>query len=126
MPINFLKDLLTKTDKSKINLTPDQLQAELLDTNTVLVDIRESEELLSSGRIQGSINVSFGSLRSAADKKHPKYNHQFDVNNRIILYCTSGGRSSAALVLLKHLGFKNLAHLDGGLVAWRESGKNVM
>jgi rhodanese-related sulfurtransferase len=40
----------------------------------------------------------------------------------LILYCASGGRSALAVQSLQNMGFKNIAHVDGGIKAWKEAG----
>ncbi|MBX9784532.1 MAG: hypothetical protein K2X48_14680 [Chitinophagaceae bacterium] len=44
----------------------------------------------------------------------------------MILHCTSGGRSALATATLKQMGYKNVAHLDGGIKAWKEAGMPVV
>ncbi|MBK7935980.1 MAG: rhodanese-like domain-containing protein [Lewinellaceae bacterium] len=42
-----------------------------------------------------------------------------------MVYCAAGSRSSSAAEQLKKMGFKNVYDLDGGMTAWRETGKKV-
>ncbi len=53
-------------------------------------------------------------------------NQNLKKTRRIILYCASGGRSALAVTTLKEMGFTNVAHLDGGLKAWKDSGKPIV
>jgi rhodanese-related sulfurtransferase len=51
----------------------------------------------------------------------------FDVSRlphdrRIVLCCQSGARSTRALSQLEAAGFHDVAHLDGGLGAWKSAG----
>ena len=39
----------------------------------------------------------------------------------VILQCRSGKRSAQAVMLLEQEGFTNLANLQGGILAWKES-----
>jgi rhodanese-related sulfurtransferase len=50
---------------------------------------------------------------------------EFDPARRTILYCASGGRSALAAEALQSLGYQRVAHLDGGLKAWREAGFSI-
>jgi rhodanese-related sulfurtransferase len=117
---------LVKEAKQQIgNLTPQQVQEELSKGNVTLIDIRESEELKQNGKIAGSVNAPRGMLEFYADPSLPYHKPEFDKNSRIILHCASGGRSALAAVTLKQMGYENVAHMDGGLKAWKESGLPV-
>ncbi|MVZ63156.1 rhodanese-like domain-containing protein [Sphingobacterium humi] len=39
----------------------------------------------------------------------------------VIVQCRSGKRSAQAVMLLEQQGFTNLANLQGGILAWKES-----
>lgn len=112
--------------KSRIqNLTPTEVQAELGRNGTVLVDIREANELAENGLIPGAVHAPRGMLEFYADPTTPYYRAEFDPERRIILACASGGRSALAADRLRQMGFANVAHLDGGLKAWKEQGLPV-
>ena len=114
---------LVKEAKLKIEgLSPEQVSDELLDKNTVLIDIRESEELKQNGKISGSVHAPRGMLEFYADETLPYHKPEFDKNKRLILHCASGGRSALATATLKEMGFTNVAHLDGGIKAWKDAG----
>ena len=40
----------------------------------------------------------------------------------VIVHCESGGRSSAALEILKKNGFSKYFNLNGGIAAWQQAG----
>ncbi len=114
---------LVKEAKQQIeNLTPQQVSQELSGGNVVLIDIREAEELKQNGKIAQSVHASRGMLEFYADPSLPYYKPEFDKSKRIILQCASGGRSALAAVTLQQMGYENVAHLDGGLKAWKEAG----
>ncbi|MBX2963085.1 MAG: rhodanese-like domain-containing protein [Cyclobacteriaceae bacterium] len=120
------KELVAEAKKQIENLTPQQVQDELAKGNAVLIDLRESEELKQSGRIEGAVHAPRGMLEFYADPSMPYYKPEFDKSKRIILHCASGGRSALAAATLKEMGYTNVAHLDGGLKAWKDSGKPVV
>lgn len=120
------KELVAEAKSQIENLTPQQVQEELARGNVILIDVRESEELKQNGRIEGAIHAPRGMLEFYADPDMPYYKPAFDKTKRIILHCASGGRSALAVATLKDMGFTNVAHLDGGLKAWKESGKPVV
>lgn len=112
--------------KSKVeNLSPDQVAAELASGEAVLVDLRDSEEREQNGILAGAIHVPRGMLEFRADPSSPYHNEAFDRGRRIILHCASGGRSALGAQTLAQMGYENVAHLDGGLKAWKEQGKPV-
>jgi rhodanese-related sulfurtransferase len=43
----------------------------------------------------------------------------------MILHCASGGRSALAARTLQEMGYRDVAHLDGGLNAWKEAGQPI-
>lgn len=48
----------------------------------------------------------------------PKRLHELDKNQRVIIHCRSGGRSTRATQFLMQQGFKNVSNLKGGIIAW--------
>ena len=119
-------DLVQKAKQEVENLSPEQLRDELKDPKVVLVDIREAEELAQNGKIQGSVHAPRGMLEFYADPSLPYHKPEFDEQKRIVLHCASGGRSALAAKTLKEMGYSNIAHLDGGLKAWKEKGMPVV
>ncbi|WP_407524444.1 rhodanese-like domain-containing protein [Lacibacter sp. MH-610] len=114
---------LVKEAKQQIeNLTPQQVVEELSKGNVLLVDIRDAEELKQNGKIAHSLHASRGMLEFYADASMPYHKPEFDKSRRIILHCASGGRSALAAVTLKEMGYEQVAHMDGGLKAWKEAG----
>ena len=115
-------DLVADAKKNVENLTPEQVAAELESGDAVLVDIREPQER-ESAAIPGSISAPRGMLEFYADPSLPYHKPEFDPQKRIILHCASGGRSALGAATLKEMGYDNVAHLDGGIKAWQESGR---
>ena len=66
--------------------------------------------------------VEPGMLEFYADPTSPYHRPEFDPERRVILHCASGGRSALAAATLQQMGYRNVAHLDGGLRAWKEQG----
>ena len=118
-------DLVTEAKQQIENLTPAQVKEELDSGNAILIDIRESEELKQNGSIPGAVHAPRGMLEFYADSALPYHKPEFDKDKRIILHCASGGRSALAAATLKQMGYDKVAHLDGGLKAWKESGMPV-
>ena len=45
---------------------------------------------------------------------------------KLVLYCALGWRSALATKTLVDMGFKNVAHVDGGFDALKQSGLKVV
>ncbi|MFI7416391.1 rhodanese-like domain-containing protein [Nonomuraea sp. NPDC049684] len=100
--------------------------AEALESGPVtLIDLREPGEVAREGRIPGSVLAPRGMLEFWADPVNPHHRPEFDPAATTILYCASGGRSALAALALRELGYAGVAHLDGGLNAWKEHGRPV-
>lgn len=106
------------------NLTVEQVAAEV-QAGALLVDLRESEERREEGVIPGAVHMPRGMLEFYADPTLPYHRPELTPDRRIILHCSLGGRSALAADLLQQMGYRNVAHLDGGLLAWKEAGMPV-
>jgi rhodanese-related sulfurtransferase len=118
-------DLVAAAKRRTENLSPDAVAAELEAGNAVLIDLREPEERATTGTIPGAIHAPRGMLEFYADPASSYHRPEFDPSQRTILHCASGGRSALAADTLKQLGYTNVAHLEGGITAWKESGHAV-
>lgn len=113
---------LVAAAKSRVeNLTPDQTAQEAAG-DAVLIDLRESAELRNDGMIEGAVHAPRGMLEFWADPDGPYHRPEFDPQRRTVLYCASGGRSALAAQTLAELGYTDVAHLDGGIKAWKHAG----
>ena len=75
-----------------------------------MVDVREKDEAASDGVIEGVEVVPMGTVDEASkawDKEIP-----------VITICRSGRRSGRVALELEKLGFKRIASMRGGMVAW--------
>lgn len=93
------------------NLNADQFKDRVSQKSKVLlVDVREPHEF-KAGHIPSAVNIPLSQLNSRIKEISPK--------NEVLLYCRSGMRSKQAGKILKKHGYSNLAHLRGGITAWR-------
>jgi rhodanese-related sulfurtransferase len=93
------------------SINADQLQNELKSNrNHVLIDVREPGEV-KQGYIPGAINIPLSQLQQRAG--------EIPSDRSVYLYCRSGMRSKQAAKLLAKRGYQNLAHMQGGIMAWR-------
>ncbi len=99
-----------------------RMQAE---PNTLMVDVRDAQDLSGTGIIPGAQNVSLGTLPLRADQDLPAELRNPELQDRdrpIITTCGGGGQASLAAKLLKDMGFKNVSILEGGTNGWKQAG----
>ena len=95
------------------------------ESNTLMVDVRDAQDLSGTGIIPGAINVSLGTLPLRADQELPESFRNADLQDRerpIITTCGGGGQASLAAKILKDMGFKNVSILEGGTNGWKQAG----
>jgi rhodanese-related sulfurtransferase len=93
----------------------------LEDETVAFVDIRDLPEVERDGKIPGAVHASRGMLEFHADPESPYHKDVFASGKRILLYCASGGRSALAAQRLQEMGFDHVAHMGGGIKAWKEA-----
>lgn len=98
-----------------------QLQAD----DVVFIDIRDLPELERDGKIPGAVHASRGMLEFYADPESPYHKDVFASDKKLVLYCASGGRSALATQQLQAMGLTHVAHVGGGIKAWKEANGPV-
>ena len=98
------------------------------DGKCTLIDIRDIRELWNEGGIEKAIHIPRGMLEFWLDPVSPYYKKEKyeDKNKKIILFCAGGMRSALATKTLKDMGDENIAHIEGGFAAMRDSGFNIV
>jgi rhodanese-related sulfurtransferase len=91
----------------------------------VFIDLRDLPELERDGKIPGAIHASRGMLEFHADPESPYHKDVFASGKTLLLYCASGGRSALAARRLQEMGLTHVAHVGGGLKAWKEANGPV-
>ena len=83
--------------------------------NCNLIDIRESNELEKTGRVEGASHIPRGMLEVYLDPNSPIFqNGKIDQNKEFVLFCAGGVRSALAAKSLKEMGYQKVSHIDGG------------
>ena len=93
--------------------------------DVVIIDLRDVRERKREGYIANSVHVPRGMLEFWVDPDSPYYKEMFTTDRRMILHCSLGWRSALATKTLQDMGFTNVAHIGGGLKAWKEEGGAV-
>lgn len=125
MPIKKAADLVADAKQRVQNLSPQEVAEELSGGDAVLIDLRDTAERQQNGSIPAAVHASRGLLEFYADPSSPYHRPEFDPDRRLILHCASGGRSALAARTLQDMGYENVAHLDGGINAWKEAGQPI-
>jgi CRP-like cAMP-binding protein len=92
--------------KPSLNSVTYNQATKLTREGAVWLDVRFADEHEASG-IRGSTNLPLNTLRGKV--------HELDTEKRYVVYCDSGGRSSAGAFLLLQRGF-NACYVAGGLI----------
>lgn len=84
-----------------------------LDKNTIIVDMRNHYEY-EVGHFENAIEIPSDTFREQLPMAVDMLRDKKDAN--IIMYCTGGIRCEKASAYMKHNGFKNVFHLEGGII----------
>ena len=127
MNIKSSQQLVEEAQKSIETLNSDEIKR-LLDNNEItLIDVRDIRELWKEGTIENSKHIPRGMLEFWLDPKSTYYqNNKIQNIKKMVLFCALGWRSALATKSLVEMGFKNVAHVDGGFDALKKSGLKVV
>jgi len=107
-------------------LSPQDAQKKMQeDSNVVVVDVREAEDLAATGVVPGAVNIPLGMLPLRADTELPENLRDSRLQDRstpVITTCGGGGQAALAAKTLKDMGFTNVSMIDGGTRGWKEAG----
>src|SRR5688500_3008747 len=78
-----------------------------------IIDVREFPEF-AAGHIASARLVPLGELDA--------HSNELDQNTPVVCVCRSGKRSAQAASKLLARGFRDVAQLEGGLIAWEQNG----
>lgn len=90
------------------------------DPNTVLLDMRNHYEY-EVGHFDGALEVPSDTFRDQLPMAVDMLKEQKD--KTVIMYCTGGIRCEKASAYMLHAGFKNVFHLEGGIIHYANQVK---
>ncbi len=125
MTVRSAKEMVAEANAAVDSLTATQAVALAGDPGVVFVDVREASEREKTGAVRGAVNAPRAFLEFLADPASERHLPPLSPDNRLVLFCASGGRSALAAKTLKDMGFKNVAHVMGGFPAWTQAGGPV-
>ncbi len=119
-----LKQMMQAANAAVPRITAAQAREMVAQGNALLVDVRETQEVETSGKAAGAVHVSRGLLEFRADPDSPSHDKRFARDKNVILYCGSGGRAALAGKLLNDMGYARVYNL-GGFKDWADAGGEV-
>lgn len=105
--------------QNKSNVKTDEFDKAIKMKGIQLLDVRRPAEY-EEGHIKGS---TLANWEDKADFE--KHTQHLDKNKPVYVYCRSGKRSGAAADFLSENGFTNVINLEGGILEWKQEGKEV-
>ena len=127
MNIKSSQTLVEEAKKSIETLNSEKVRQLIEKKEITLVDIRDIRELWKEGTIESSKHIPRGMLEFWLDPESSYYktNKVQDIK-KMVLFCALGFRSALATKSLVDMGFKNVAHVEGGFDALKNSGLKVV
>ena len=127
MSIKSSKTLVEEAQKKIQTLTPIEVKSLIEKKEITLIDVRDIRELWKEGTIEDSRHIPRGMLEFWLDPSSSYYkeNKIKDIK-KMVLFCALGWRSALATKSLVEMGFKNVAHVDGGFDALKKNGLIVV
>ena len=110
----LINSLFAEKLRGYSSVTPTQTTQMINHENAIILDVREMKEY-SSGHIVNSVHIPLSNLKTRISELD-KYKNQ-----KIIVSCRSGNRSSQACASLKKEGFEEVFNLSGGIMAWENA-----
>ncbi len=99
-----------------------QMNELLNDSNTIVVDMRNHYEY-EVGHFENALEIPSDTFREQLPMAVAMLEEEKDKN--IIMYCTGGIRCEKASAYMLHNGFKNVFHLEGGIINYAQQVKDA-
>jgi rhodanese-related sulfurtransferase len=113
-------DLLAQARQRIGRVEPDELQG-VAEAGGLIIDIRPAAQRADEGELAGAVvierNVLEWRLDPSGDHRIPEVT---DHDRTVVVVCSQGYASSLAADSLRQLGYRNVADLAGGYLAWLE------
>ena len=127
MNIKSSQTLVEEALKSIETLSSSEVKSLYEKKEISLIDVRDIRELWKEGTIENSKHIPRGMLEFWLDPESSYYKeNKIKDMKKMVLFCALGWRSALATKSLVDMGFKNVAHVDGGFDALKKSGIKVI
>ncbi len=126
MNIKSSQKLVEEALKSIETLDSIQVKKLVENNEITLIDVRDIREIWKEGTIENSKHIPRGMIEFWLDPESTYYKSKSIKNlKKMVLFCALGLRSALATKSLVDMGFKNVAHVEGGFDALKKSGLKV-
>ena len=127
MNIKSSQTLVAEALKNIETLNPEKVKVLQENKEVTLIDVRDIRELWKEGTIENSVHIPRGMLEFWLDPESSYFKaNKMKKVNKMVLYCALGLRSALATKSLVDMGFKNVAHVEGGFDAMKKSGFKIV
>ncbi|RNF10874.1 Heat shock protein 67Bb [Trypanosoma rangeli] len=118
-----MQQLLTYEDMKTV--VESKLQGQLHGTH--LIDVRDEEEVESTGMIPGAVNVPLDQLEAALKSDPEEFQKNYAIpkppqDDKLVVYCLSGKRAEKGEKLARECGYTKTAVYPG---SWNEWSKHA-
>ncbi|MGC4035029.1 MAG: rhodanese-related sulfurtransferase [Chitinophagaceae bacterium] len=103
-------------------VTPSQMNAIMKQKDTIVIDMRNHYEY-EVGHFENAVEIPSDTFREQLPMAVEMMKDNKDKN--IIMYCTGGIRCEKASAYMLHNGFKNVFHLEGGIINYAKEIKQT-
>jgi len=127
MTIKSSQTLVEEAQKNIETLSSTEVKTLYDNKEITLIDVRDIRELWKEGTIENSKHIPRGMLEFWLDPNSTYYqSNKIKEIKKMVLFCALGWRSALAAKSLVDMGFKNVAHVDGGFESLKKSGFKVV
>lgn len=121
--VRTIQEIIQEAFNEVPTITPEKAKEEQ-DNGALIIDTREINELVLTGKVKDSIHIPRGLIEFQNKETNPNGVEGFTKDKKIILYCAAGSRAALAGKALKDIGFTDVYNL-GGFSDWQSKGLPV-
>ena len=115
MNVKSIQTLVSEAMQEIKTINADEALKMVEENNCNLIDIREGNELESTGKVEHSVHIPRGKLEIFLDPNSALFQQGvLDQNKEMVLFCAGGVRSALAVKALKNMGYEKISHIEGG------------
>jgi len=115
MNVKSIQTLVSEAMQEIKTINADEALKMVEENNCNLIDIREGNELESTGKVENSVHIPRGKLEIFLDPNSALFQQGvLDQNKEMVLFCAGGVRSALAVKALKNMGYEKISHIEGG------------
>lgn len=113
------RELVEQAKREIREISPDEAR-QRIEAGAVALDVREADEV-AAGHLPGATHIPRGLL----ELRIGEHGTLADPGTPVVAYCRSGARSALAAKSLQEMGYRDVASLAGGILAWAQAGHDV-